>query len=152
MSAILKFDYQKREHLRVSEVNYLNYTKRPNFACGNNIFPETRGNKNKPWTHSTPLKSSYHLKYFQNNQILESRVYTNPFPVWKLTLPPGNRRFKIFPLKWGERMKLKVPGAILPLGCVFLSSGAKTVWRVIAIPFWKLTVNNDVLVLPKLQQ
>ena len=27
------------------------------FACGNYIFPKTRGNKNyKPWTHSTPLK------------------------------------------------------------------------------------------------
>ena len=58
MSAILKFDFQKREQVRFSEVNYLNYTKkRPNFACGNYIFPKTRGNKNKPWTHSTPLKA-----------------------------------------------------------------------------------------------
>ena len=57
MSAILKFDFQKSEQLRFSEVNYLNLTKRnPNFARGNYIFPKTRGNKNKPWTHSTPLK------------------------------------------------------------------------------------------------
>ena len=56
MSAILKFDLKKREQLRFSEVNYLNYTKRTNFACGNYIFHKTRGNKNKPWTHSTPLK------------------------------------------------------------------------------------------------
>ena len=28
MSAILKFDFQKRKQLRVSEVNYLNYTKK----------------------------------------------------------------------------------------------------------------------------
>ena len=57
MSAILKFDFQKREQLRFSEANYLNYTKkRPNFACGNYIFPKTRENKNKSWTHSTPLK------------------------------------------------------------------------------------------------
>ena len=55
MSAILKFEFQKREQLRFSEVNYLNYTKRQNFASGNYIFPKTRGNKNKPWTHSTPL-------------------------------------------------------------------------------------------------
>ena len=56
MSSILKFDFQKREQLRFSEVNYLNYTKKdPNFACGNYIFPKTRGNKNKPWTHSTPI-------------------------------------------------------------------------------------------------
>ena len=25
-------------------------------ACGNYIYPKTRGNKNKPWSHSTPLK------------------------------------------------------------------------------------------------
>ena len=28
MSVILKFDFQKREQLRFSEVNYLNYTKK----------------------------------------------------------------------------------------------------------------------------
>ena len=56
MSAILKFDFQRKEQLRFSEVNYLTTQKRPNFACGNYIFPKTRGNKNKPWTHSTPLK------------------------------------------------------------------------------------------------
>ena len=28
MSAILKFNFQKREQLRFSEVNYLNYTKK----------------------------------------------------------------------------------------------------------------------------
>ena len=28
MSAILKFDFQKREQLRFSEVNYLNYKKK----------------------------------------------------------------------------------------------------------------------------
>ena len=63
MSAILKYDFQKREQLHFSEVNYLNYTKNPpNFACGNYIFPKTRGNKNKPWTHSTPLKSFCEVK------------------------------------------------------------------------------------------
>ena len=39
MSAILKFDFQKREQLRFSEENYLNYTKKTNFACGKYIFP-----------------------------------------------------------------------------------------------------------------
>ena len=47
MSAILKFDFQKRKQLRFSEVKYLNYTKRLNFACDSYIFPKTRGNKNK---------------------------------------------------------------------------------------------------------
>ena len=55
MSAILKCDFQKRKQLRFSEANYLNYTKRPNFACDNYTFPKTRGNMNKQWTHSTPL-------------------------------------------------------------------------------------------------
>ena len=59
MSAILKFDFQKREQLRFSEVDYPNYTKKnPDFACGNYIFSETRENKNKPGTHSTSLKKS----------------------------------------------------------------------------------------------
>ena len=56
MSAILKFDFQKSKQLRFSEVNYLNYTKKTQFACDNYIFPKTRGNKNKQCTHSTPLK------------------------------------------------------------------------------------------------
>ena len=34
------------------------HKKDSNFACGNYIFPKTRGNKKKPWTHSTPLKSA----------------------------------------------------------------------------------------------
>ena len=55
MSAILKFDFQNREQLRFSEVNYLNYTKKTQFCMCNYIFPKTKGNKNKPWTHSTPL-------------------------------------------------------------------------------------------------
>ena len=64
MSAILKFDFQKRKQLTCSEVNYLNYTKRPNFACDNYIFPKTRGNKNKKWTHSTPLNGLIQLTMF----------------------------------------------------------------------------------------
>ena len=55
MSAILIFDFKKRKQLRFSEVNYLNYTKRPNFTCDNYIFPKTRGNKNMQWTHSISL-------------------------------------------------------------------------------------------------
>ena len=62
MSAILKFDFEKREQLRFSEVNYLNYTKKDQIlhvaTTKSNIFPKTRGNKNKPWTHSTPALNS----------------------------------------------------------------------------------------------
>ena len=35
-------------------------------------------------------------------------------------------------------MNLKEPGAILPLGCAFLSTWAKTVWGVVATPFGEL--------------
>ena len=71
MSAILKFDFQKREQLRFSEVNYLNYTKKTQFACGNYIFPKTRGNKNKPWTHSTPLN----LTYSERELVIQSHAH-----------------------------------------------------------------------------
>ena len=39
MSAILKFDFQKREQLRFSEVNYLNYTKNTQFCMWQLHFP-----------------------------------------------------------------------------------------------------------------
>ena len=39
MSAILKFDFQKREQLRFSEVNYLNYTKKTQFGMSQLHFP-----------------------------------------------------------------------------------------------------------------
>ena len=73
MNAILKFDFKKKKtkkkkQLRFSEVDYLIYTKkRPNLACGNYIFPKTRGNKNKSWTHSTPLKPTHFSKYRQGS-------------------------------------------------------------------------------------
>ena len=52
MSTILIFDFQKQQQLHFSEENYLNYTKkRHNFACDYYIFPKTRANKNKQWTH-----------------------------------------------------------------------------------------------------
>ena len=64
MSAILKFDFQKREQLRFSEVNYLNYTKKdPILHVATTIFPKTRGNKNKPWTHFTPLKEGLYTSF-----------------------------------------------------------------------------------------
>ena len=63
MSAILKFDFQKKKTITFfwSKVSKL-HKKRPNFACDNYIFPKTRGNKNKQWTHSTPLTgTSWHI-------------------------------------------------------------------------------------------
>ena len=76
MSAILKFDFQKRKQITISEVNYLKNKKqtkkkRPNFACDKYIFPKTRGNKNKQWTHSTPVNNRYRPFYS-----IYSNVYT----------------------------------------------------------------------------
>ena len=67
MSAILKFDFQKREQLRFSEVNNLNYTKRPNFACGNYIFPKHGEARTSHGPIPHPLKGVYLNWYFKNN-------------------------------------------------------------------------------------
>ena len=55
ISAMLKYDLQKRKQLSFPEAMYTTQ-KRPNFACDNYIFPKTRGNKNKQWAHSSPVK------------------------------------------------------------------------------------------------
>ena len=81
MSAILKFDFQRRKQLRFSEVNYLNYTKRPNFLCDSYSFSKTRGNKNKQWTHSTPFKMIQNdLKSLRSVDVSElKKGSTEPF-------------------------------------------------------------------------
>ena len=43
MSAILKFDFQKKEQLRFSEGNYLNYTKKTQFCMWQLNFPYNKG-------------------------------------------------------------------------------------------------------------
>ena len=82
MSAILKFDFQKRKQSRFSEVNYLSYTKKdPILHVTTNSYPKTRGNKNKQWTHSTPVN------------VVFLKVYTSKIMlIWKLE----NRSDSIF--------------------------------------------------------
>ena len=66
MSAILLFDFQKREQLRFSEVNYLNYTKKdPILHVATTFSLKQRENKNKPWTDSTPLKETVGIGQYQ---------------------------------------------------------------------------------------
>ena len=63
-------------------------------------------------------------------------------PTLKAYPTPGvGGRFGIFSLKWRERMNLKVPGAILPLGCAILSTRAKTVRGVGTTPLRRTRVN-----------
>ena len=74
--------------------------------------------------------SAYHFKYFQNIQFKNHGIAPTPpdLPTLKAYPTPGvGGRFEIFSLKWRERMNLKVPGAILPLGCAILSTRAITV-------------------------
>ena len=74
--------------------------------------------------------SAYHFKYFQNIQFKNQGIAPTPpdLPTLKAYPTPGvGGRFEIFSLKWRERMNLKVPGAILPLGCAILSTRAITV-------------------------
>ena len=70
------------------------------------------------------------LQIFSKYPIQKSWDRTNPpdLPTLKAYPTPGvGGRFKIFSLKWRERMNLKVPGAILPFGCAILSTRAITV-------------------------
>ena len=64
MSAILKFDFQKKKTITFfwSKLSKL-HKKDQIFACDNYIYPKTRGKKNKRWTHSTPLKGLHTIPY-----------------------------------------------------------------------------------------
>ena len=60
MSAILKFDFQKRKQLRFSEVNYLSYTKKTQFYMWQLQFPFNRGETR---TSSGPIPHPLTLYY-----------------------------------------------------------------------------------------
>ena len=94
MSAILKFDFQKKKQLRFSEVNYLNYTKWPNCACDNYIFPKTGRNKNKQWTHSTPLKHDLCKFYETNFQFEKKREKKDKIAFGLMAMSVPNSLFK----------------------------------------------------------
>ena len=55
MSAILKFDFQKRNIYTFSEENYLNYTKK-DMHVTIAFSLKTRANKDKQYTHLGALK------------------------------------------------------------------------------------------------
>ena len=55
MSAILKFDFQKRKQLHFSEENYLNITKKTKFFMWQLHFPKNKGKQEQalePWLYS----------------------------------------------------------------------------------------------------
>ena len=71
MSAILKLISKKRKQLHFSEENHPNYTKFV-FACNNYIFPKTKANKNKQWTHYSAHKLATHFDL--KSQIWNCRI------------------------------------------------------------------------------
>ena len=87
------------------------------------------------------------LQIFLNNQILKSQGYTNPpdLPTLKAyPTPGGGGRLKFFSQKWGEKMNLKVYGAILPfypLAAGFEHRG-ENCKGVVATPFWRTRING----------
>ena len=77
MSAILKFDFQKRKQSHFSEENYLNYTKIEKDTILHvtiTFFAKTRANKNKQWTHLGFLKKAIWWLL----QVKETRCSFNP--------------------------------------------------------------------------
>ena len=85
------------------------------------------------------------LQIFSKYPIQKSRDRTNPpdLPTLKAYPTPGvGGRFGIFSLKWRERMNLKVPGAILPLGSAILSTRAKTIRGVGTTPLRRTRVKG----------
>ena len=84
--------------------------------------------------------NSFKIIQFKNHGIAP----TPPpdLPTLKAYPTPGvGGRFEIFSLKWRERLNLKLPGAILPLGCAILSTRVKTVRGVVATSLMRTRVN-----------
>ena len=73
MSAILKFDFPEKKIITFfwSKLSKLH---KKDFARDNYIFPKTRGNKNKQWTHSIPIKDISVL-YILGHQYNSNFIY-----------------------------------------------------------------------------
>ena len=90
------------------------------------------------WVHITS-----NIFKISNSKITGSHQPPPDLPTLKAYPTPGvGGRFEIFSLKWTERMNLKVPGAILPLGCAILSTRAKTVRGVGTTPLRRTRVKG----------
>ena len=73
MSAILKFDFQKRKQLRFSEVNYLNYTKRgPILYVATTFSPKQGETRTSHGPIPHPLKTNKQTKKYSLALLLVS--------------------------------------------------------------------------------
>ena len=76
MSAILKFDFQKRDQLRFSEVNYLNYTKKDPILHVATSFSLKQGEtrtSHGPIPH--PLKITSFVNIWNLGQYRENEIF-----------------------------------------------------------------------------
>ena len=76
MSAILKFDFQKRKQLRFSEVNYLNYTKKDTILHMTTTFCLKQGETR---TSSGPIP--HPLSSFSGSVIFRNQPVLFPIPI-----------------------------------------------------------------------
>ena len=78
MSAILKFDFKKREQLRFSEVNYLNYTKKDKILHVTSTFLPKQGEtrtSHGPIPHPLRLIRTYWAKIEKVDIFATIRTY-----------------------------------------------------------------------------
>ena len=86
MSAILKFNFQKREQLSFSEVNYLNCTKKTQFCMWQLHFPQNKGTartSHGPIPH--PLRNMWEFMLLSDttlNLLNNSSKQLNPMVGW----------------------------------------------------------------------
>ena len=81
----------------------------------------------KFWLHITSNISKKQTNKLKNHGIAPTPLN---LPTLKAYPTPrvGDGFILLLLLKWRERMSLKIPGAIFPLCCAFLSTRVKTVW------------------------
>ena len=82
------------KQLRFSEVNY------GKFCMWQLHFPKTRGNKNKPWTHSTPIKFTFIYIYSFLSCVQYSIYHGTPSNNgWPMFMVVGDQLDCLFPVK-----------------------------------------------------
>ena len=108
-----------------------------NFVWDNYIFPKTRGNKNKQWTHSTPVKPSslYVRSWWQWNSFANTCWYYLSNSCIRIKPTTG----LIYPGWYSLRPRVYIYSSPCPLQCIY----NKTLFF-----FWKkptIMMKNDTL-------
>ena len=77
----------------------------------------------------------------QINKQTNKKIKNPPSNLQSLPYPRVGGGIDFFFLNWGKKMNLQVPGTILPLYCVSLSTRVKIVWGVVTTALWRTRVN-----------